>query len=191
MTHPDTMIKFGAKSALVELAKTCLVPEDTYAYYDIESFKKSFPKTLTYGERVLKQNRGSTGEGIWRIVYEDEREYKAGDTLPLDTKIKCTEAVDNHVEHRQLGEFMEFCEKYIIGEQGQLVDMKFLPRIKEGEIRILMVGSKPVFVVHKKPAEGADAFSATLFSGAKYTYDKPEKWQHLVDFFLAELPKIK
>ena len=54
-----------------------------------------------------------------------------------------------------------------------------------------MVGSKPVFVVHKKPAENADAFSATLFSGAKYTYDKPEKWQHLVDFFLAKLPGIK
>lgn len=54
-----------------------------------------------------------------------------------------------------------------------------------------MVGSKPIFVVHKKPAENADAFSATLFSGAKYTYDKPEKWQHLVDFFLAELPMIK
>ena len=72
-----------------------------------------------------------------------------------------------------------------------LVDMRFLPRIKEGEIRILLVGANPVFVVHKKPAEGADAFSATLFSGAKYTYDKPEKWQTLVDFFLSELPMIK
>jgi hypothetical protein len=39
-----------------------------------------------------------------------------------------------------------------------------------------MVGAKPIFVVHKKPAENADAFSATLFSGAKYTYDKPENW---------------
>lgn len=68
---------------------------------------------------------------------------------------------------------MTFCEKYIIGDQGMLVDMKFLARIKEGEIRILMVGSKPIFVVHKKPAESADAFSATLFSGAVYTYDKP------------------
>jgi len=54
-----------------------------------------------------------------------------------------------------------------------------------------MVGSKPIFVVHKKPADGADAFSATLYSGAKYTYDKPEKWQVLVDFFLAKLPGIK
>jgi hypothetical protein len=86
---------------------------------------------------------------------------------------------------------MTFCEQYIVGDQGMLVDMRFLPRIKEGEIRILMVGAKPIFVVHKKPAENADAFSATLFSGAKYTYDKPEKWQHLVDFFLSKVDLIK
>lgn len=173
MTHPDAMINFGAKSALVKLNKTGLVPEDTYVYYDIPDFKKNFPKTLSFSERVLKQNRGSTGEGIWRVVVEDTRPYKAGDILPLDTKLKVTEAVDNHVEHRTLGEFMTFCEKYIIGDQGMLVDMKFLARIKEGEIRILMVGAKPIFVVHKKPADSADAFSATLFSGAVYTYDKP------------------
>jgi hypothetical protein len=65
-----------------------------------------------------------------------------------------------------------------------LVDMKFMPRIKEGEIRILMVGSNPIFVVHKKPADTEDAFSATLFSGAKYRYDKPEDWKVLVSYFL-------
>lgn len=72
-----------------------------------------------------------------------------------------------------------------------LVDMRFMPRIKEGEIRILMIGSGPVFVVHKKPAENADSFSATLFSGAKYRYDKPEEWKNLVDFFLPKIPMIK
>lgn len=36
-----------------------------------------------------------------------------------------------------------------------------------------MVGDKPIFVVHKKPADTEDAFSATLFSGAKYIYDRP------------------
>jgi hypothetical protein len=86
---------------------------------------------------------------------------------------------------------MDFCEKYIIGENGMLVDMQFLPRIKEGEIRILLVGANPIFVVHKKPADSADAFSATLFSGAKYRYDNPKDWQVLVDFFLGALPNIK
>lgn len=185
MSHPDAMIGYGAKDALTKLAGTKLVPSDTYAYYDIESFKANFPKTLAKGERVLKQNRGSTGEGIWRVKAE------VSGNLNAQTPIKCTEAKDNHTEHRRLGEFMDFCEQYIIGDNGMLVDMTFLPRIKEGEIRLLMLYDKPVNVVHKKPAEGADAFSATLFSGAKYRYDEPSKWQNLVDMFLSELPNVR
>jgi hypothetical protein len=190
MPHPDAMSNFGAKDALTKITDTGLVPRDTYSYYTIESFKEKFPVALSLGERVLKQNRGSTGTGIWRVVVEDERTFEKGVALPLDTKLKCTEAVDNHVEHKTLGDFMTFCEQYIVGENGMLVDMKFLPRIKEGEIRILMVGAEPIFVVHKKPAAGADAFSATLFSGAVYTYDDPEQWSELVDFFLDSLPKV-
>ncbi|HRR09121.1 MAG TPA: Cj0069 family protein [Rhodothermales bacterium] len=190
MPHPDAMLNFGAKDALVKLASTDLVPDDTHAYYDIPHFKKTFPISLSYGERVLKQNRGSTGEGIWRIQIADEHTFQPGDTLPLNTKLKCTEAVDNHVEYHTLEAFMTFCEKYIVGDNGMLVDMRFMPRIKEGEIRILLVGDIPIFVVHKKPAEGGDAFSATLFSGAKYTYDDPEKWSDLVSLFLKSLPVI-
>lgn len=191
MPHPDAMVGYGAKDALTKLADTDLVPNDTYAYYDIATFKSTFPKSLAKGERVLKQNRGSTGEGIWRVRLADASQYNSCDSLPLDTKIICTEAKDNHSEERKLGEFMDFCEQYIIGDNGMLVDMTFLPRIKEGEIRILMLYKTPVYVVHKKPAEGGDAFSATLFSGAKYRYDEPKDWQTLVDWFLGQLPQIK
>jgi hypothetical protein len=45
------------------------------------------------------------------------------------------------------------------------VDQRFLPRIVEGEVRVLMIYDKPTVVVHKKPAEGQ--LSATLFSGAR------------------------
>ena len=189
MSHPDAMIGYGAKDALTKLAGTKLVPQDTYAYYDIATFKQNFPKSLAKGERVLKQNRGSTGEGIWRVRLADEALY--GSVLSDETAIICTEAKDNHSEQRKLGEFMDFCEQYIVGDNGMLVDMTFLPRIKEGEIRLLMLYDKPVNVVHKKPAEGGDAFSATLFSGAKYRYDKPEQWQSLVDMFLSELPAVR
>ncbi|MGG0656602.1 Cj0069 family protein [Rummeliibacillus pycnus] len=189
MPHPDAMIGYGAKDALVKLANTSLVPSDTYAYYTIEEFKNTFPKSLAHGIRVLKQNRGSTGEGIWRVQVVDEL---ASDTtqVPLTAKIKCTEAKDNHVEYFELATFMDFCEQYIVGDNGMLVDMQFLPRIKEGEIRLFMLHDKPINVVHKKPADSEDAFSATLFSGANYRYDKPEDWQELVDTFLSQLPEV-
>ena len=190
MPTPDIMMRFGAKDVLEKLVPLGMVPKDTYSYYTIESFKENFPKSLSTRQRVLKQNRGSTGQGIWRVQIEDKRKFVPGEALPLDTKIKCTEAVDNHVEHHTLADFMEFCEQYIVGENGMLVDMAFLHRITEGEIRILLVGKTPVFVVHKVPAQTEDAFSATLFSGATYTYDSPEKWQGMIDFFIPQIPAI-
>jgi glutathione synthase/RimK-type ligase-like ATP-grasp enzyme len=188
MPHPDAMINYGAKDALVKLRETPLVPEDTFAYYDIASFKENFPKSLKNGERVLKQNRGSTGEGIWRVQLVSD--IGEAEEVPLDAVVRCTEAKDNHVEEHTLENFMTFCEQYITGENGMLVDMRFLPRIKEGEIRLLMLHRTPVNVVHKKPAEDTDAFSATLFSGAKYRYDAPEEWGDLVHSFMASLPTI-
>ena len=131
MSHPDAMIGYGAKDALTKLRDTALVPDDTYAYYDIETFRDTFPKSLAKGERVLKQNRGSTGEGIWRVRLEDSSLYNRVESLPLDMKIICTEAKDNHTEVYTLDGFMKFCEQYIVGENGMFVDMTFLPRIKE------------------------------------------------------------
>lgn len=189
MPHPDAMINYGSKDALVKLKSTTLVPDDTYAYYTIEQFREQFPKTLATGERVLKQNRGSTGEGIWRVQLLDPL-VSSDVPVSMTSRIKCTEAKDNHVEYYELGEFMDFCEQYIIGENGMLVDMKFLPRIKEGEIRLLMLRNKPVHVVHKKPADSLEAFSATLFSGAHYRYDPPELWKELVGDFLSQLPQV-
>lgn len=193
MATPAEMMSYGAKDALVKLNDTPLVPADTHAYYEVEELFKTFPTSLSYGERVLKQNRGSTGEGIWRVRIADPEVAASvvpGTALPLDTQLKCTEAVDNHTEDWQLGDFMHFCEQYIIGDNGMLVDMRFMPRIVEGEIRILLVGAEPVFIVHKKPAEGGDNFSATLFSGAQYQYGRPEEWPELVEMFAQVRPVI-
>ena len=170
MSTPADMMAYGAKDALVKLNDTPLVPDDTAAYYEVEELHNTFPTSLSYGERVLKQNRGSTGEGIWRVRLADQelaQSVEPGTALPLDTALKCTEAVDNQTHDYKLGAFMDFCDQYIEGDNGMLVDMRFMPRIVEGEIRILLVGDEPVFIVHKKPAEGGDNFSATLFSGAK------------------------
>ncbi len=189
LPHPDAMIAYGAKNAVEKLKGSDIVPDDVYTYYDFETLKEQFPKSLKNGVRVLKQNRGSTGEGIWRVEVLNAEKYKG--KIPLDAKLKLTEAKDNHTEEKTLQDFLEFCIQYLEGQNGMLLDMPFLERIVEGEIRVLMLRDMVVNVVHKKPAETKDAFSATLFSGAKYRYDKPEQWPDLVDLIKDNLRNIQ
>jgi len=119
------------------------------------------------------------------------------------------EANDNHVEYHTVEEFLEFCVhgrtdkagewtslgkgKYFEGGYAagaMLVDQRFLPRITEGEIRCLMIGSELIQIVHKKPKEGG--LSATLQSGAIYTTYSPDnpKFSVLIENFKADLPTI-
>ncbi len=189
LPHPDAMNAYGAKNSVEKLKGTPLVPDDVYTYYDFDVLKEKFPKSLKNGVRVLKQNRGSTGEGIWRVELLEPEKYKK--VIPLDARLKLTEAKDNHTEEKSLQEFLEFCIQYLEGNNGMLLDMPFLERIKEGEIRVLMLRDNVVNIVHKKPADTKDAFSATLFSGAKYRYDKPEQWPDLVKTIKKTLPLIQ
>lgn len=189
LPHPDAMISYGAKNSIERLGGTDLVPKDVLTYYDFETFKSTFPSILKKGVRVLKQNRGSTGEGIWRVEIINEINEEDG-SLSLDSTVKLTEARDNHTEEKSLGEFIDFCVPYLDGPSGLLLDMPFLPRIKEGEIRVFMLRREPVSVVHKKPSEEADAFSATLFSGAKYTYQQPEEFPELIKIVRSNLNVI-
>lgn len=189
LPHPDAMIAYGAKNSVEQLKGTEIVPKDVYTYYDYDSLKENLQKTLAKGVRVLKQNRGSTGEGIWRVEVIGREKYKT--SIPLTANLKLTEAKDNHTEEKTLQEFLEFCIQYLEGKNGMLLDMPFLERIIEGEIRVLMLRNKVVNIVHKKPASTKDAFSATLFSGAKYRYDEPEKWPELVALIERMVPSIQ
>lgn len=191
LPHPDAMTAYGAKNSIERLKGTNIVPEDVYTYYSFDELKEALPKSLKRGVRVLKQNRGSTGEGIWRVEVLESEKYAKSKVIPLTAKLKLTEAKDNHTEEKTLQEFLEFCIKYLEGHNGMLLDMPFLPRIKEGEIRVLMLRDNLVNIVHKKPADTKDAFSATLFSGAKYRYDSPEEWPELVKLVQSSLKDIQ
>merc|ERR1719198_401193 len=69
---PDVMEFMGAKDALCKIANLNIGLEDTLAYYTAEEFGEGFKKTMKFQPRVIKQNRGSAGEGIWIIKLKDK-----------------------------------------------------------------------------------------------------------------------
>jgi hypothetical protein len=45
---------------------------DTFAYYTPQELRAGFVKGAAFQPRVIKQNRGSAGEGIWLCWLEDK-----------------------------------------------------------------------------------------------------------------------
>merc|ERR1712211_63709 len=155
-SSPAVQTQLGAKDALVKIKDmSCGLP-DTLAYYDEAALRKGFKTTCAFQPRVIKQNRGSAGEGIWLCWLQGKDYCKGyGDAMLNDNdKLKLMEMNDNHVEYHTVGEFLTFCVdgsdapgagswksvfpgKYLEGGKaagGQLVDQRLCPRIKEGEV---------------------------------------------------------
>ena len=61
-------------SCVRQVANMSIGLEDTLAYYSPEEFSAGFKKTMAFQPRVIKQNRGSSGEGIWIIKLKDRLE---------------------------------------------------------------------------------------------------------------------
>ena len=116
---------------------------------------------------------------------------------------------DNHVEFHTVKEFMTFCVggpdapgagtwtstfpgKYLEGGKeagGQLVDQRLLPRIDEGEVRILMAGDTCQMAIHKKPMGGG---LSAVGGNSEYTYFKPTdpKYKDLVEKLYKDIPTL-
>merc|ERR1719506_1574450 len=191
---PDVMEFMGAKDALTKIAHLNIGLEDTLTYYEEAAFIDGFKKTMAFQPRVIKQNRGSSGEGIWIIKLKAGNYCSSfGERMCEDSEVlSLMEANDNHAEEHTVAEFIEWClkgrtdksgtwtskgvGKYLEGGKaagGQLVDQRFCPRIVEGELRYNLIGDALVGIIHKKPKEGG--ISAVGGTGSIYTYYGPEE----------------
>ena len=65
--HPDVILKMGVKEVLYR-TRHLGWGADTYLYRAAAEFEAAFPARLkTAGPRVLKQNRGNGGQGVWKV----------------------------------------------------------------------------------------------------------------------------
>merc|ERR1712176_1490314 len=188
---PANMELMGAKEALTKIKDMPFGLPDTLGYYPPADIKTGFPKTIAFQKRVVKQNRGSSGEGIWIIDLKNNN-YCAnyGDRVAgMDEMLICKEANDNHIEEHTIAEFIEWCEngrtsksgtwtskgtgKYFEGSVeagGQMVDQRFCPRISEGEARFVMIGRKCFRVEHYVYIGGVGGETKTTI----YPADSPD-----------------
>jgi hypothetical protein len=155
--HPDVILKMGVKEVL-HRTRHLGWGTDTRLYRTAAEFRDLFPAQLrASGPRVLKQNRGNAGQGIWKAEWIEQ---PAG-TAPAVTVLEARRG--SMPETLALGTFMARCEDYF-GWGGCIIDQPFQERLPDGMIRCYMSGDKVAGFGHQKikalispPPEGLDA----------------------------------
>ena len=130
--HPDVILKMGVKDVL-HRTRSLGWGADTHRYDTPDAFAAEFPGRLdASGPRVLKQNRGNGGIGVWKV----EAVADAGCVRIQEGRAGAEPRI------LPLADFIDLCRPYF--ERGALVDQAFQARLPEGMIRCYMSADRVV-----------------------------------------------
>lgn len=126
--RPAVIAAMGVKSVL-HRTRHLGWGSDVRLYETSEAFAAGFPASLTEaGPRVLKQERGNDGVGVWKVS-------------PAGDLVEVREAhADSAARLMPLSAFM--AERKGDLAHGPLVDQAYQPRLPEGMIRCYMAGDR-------------------------------------------------
>jgi hypothetical protein len=158
--HPDVILKMGAKEVLYR-TRHLGWGADTHLYRSSAIFREEFPQRLQQAlPRVLKQNRGNDGQGVWKV----ELISTAAQGVPTAKVLHASRG--SVPEEMPLGDFMTRCEAYF-ADGGCVIDQPFQPRLPDGMIRCYMGADKVIGFGHQliralipPPPEGPDSAAA-------------------------------
>jgi hypothetical protein len=160
-THPDTILRMGTKDVLVDV-RDLSFGSDCHRVASLEQLRTELPSRLALGARVLKQHRGHSGIGVWRVEQIGQDRYG--------------------VRHAQRGSepeeggfalVLERLEPYF-AQGGHMIDQAWQPRLREGMVRAYLVRDRVAGFGHQavnalypaSPGGAAPAPGPRLYSGA-------------------------
>jgi len=128
-THPDTLLRLGTKDVLVDV-RDLPFGSDAVRVDSLAQLASELPARLQQGARVLKQYRGQSGNGVWRV------EAMAGSPL-----MKVHHAVRGSEEEvLDLRALQQVLASYFEpANGGHMIDQAWQPRITEGMVRAYLV----------------------------------------------------
>jgi hypothetical protein len=140
--HPDVILKMGVKEVLYR-TKHLGWGSDTHLYRTPAEFGTAFPRRLqSSGPRVIKQNRGNGGQGVWKVGQIPALSGGAD-------MVRVLHAQRGSIpQDLPLQEFMARCEPYFACG-GCIIDQPFEPRLLDGMIRCYMGTDKVVGFGHQ------------------------------------------
>jgi Domain of unknown function (DUF6815) len=158
--HPDVILEMGVKEVLFR-TRHLGWGADTHLYRTAAELLDEFPSRLhSTGPRVLKQNRGNGGQGVWKVELAPTSAGGAD-------RVRVLHAQRGSIpEELSLRDFIARCEAYF-GWGGCIIDQPFQPRLPEGMIRCYMgvdrvagFGHQLIKALIPPPPEGPNAPAA-------------------------------
>jgi hypothetical protein len=127
--HPDVIDRLGVKAVLPRTRELGW-SGDAHHYETADRLRAELPERLSGGPRVLKQNRGASGIGVWKVSRID------GETVEV------LEAASRTPPRRQpLADFLDARAAEFARVDG-FVDQAFQARLPDGMIRCYMSGDR-------------------------------------------------
>jgi hypothetical protein len=133
--HPDAILRLGTKDVLVE-TRDLPFGSDARRVDSLAQLEAELPHRLAGGARVLKQHRGHSGIGVWRV------EQVAADRAPLRLKLRHAQR-GSEEELVDLPTLLQRMAPYFDpANGGHMVDQAWQPRLAEGMVRAYLVGDR-------------------------------------------------
>lgn len=128
-THPDTVLKLGTKDVLVDV-RDLPFGSDALRVDSLQELAAALPLRLRRGARVLKQHRGHSGIGVWRV------EQGPGSAL---LSVRHAQR-GSEEELLDLDALLQRLAVYFEPENGaHMIDQAWQPRLVEGMVRAYLV----------------------------------------------------
>ena len=131
-THPDTILRLGTKDVLVD-TRDLPFGSDVHRVDSPAQLAAELPARLQQGARVLKQHRGHSGIGVWRVEMAGGSGGASRLTLRHAQRGAEEETVDMAGLLRRLSPYFD------PEHGGHMVDQAWQPRLIDGIVRAYLV----------------------------------------------------
>lgn len=145
--HPDTILRLGTKDVLVEV-RDLPFGSDAHQVASVAQLAAELPPRLARGPRVLKQHRGHSGIGVYRIEQLDAGRFAIRHAQRGSAE-----------EHGPFDLVLQRLAPYF-ADAGHMVDQAWQARLAEGMVRAYLVedrvtgfGHQAVNALHPSQAQ--------------------------------------
>lgn len=126
--HPDAILRLGTKDVLFE-TRDLPFGSDVHRIDSLAQLDAELPQRLRNGARVLKQHRGHSGIGVWRV----EQSGDGSLTVQHAQRGSLPQRMDLEALKVTLAPYFE----PLAG--GRMIDQAWQPRLSEGMVRAYLV----------------------------------------------------